>query len=64
MSRKIGKGVITRYKCNDCDSVISEEDIILDKYTQLQPCGEEYVRENVCEVYCPHCDSMNVEVIF
>ena len=64
MSRKIGKGVITRYKCNDCDSVIAEEDMVLNKYTQLQPYGEEYVKEKVCEAYCPFCDSTSVEVIF
>jgi len=64
LSRKIGKGVITRYICNDCASDISEEEIVLDNYTQLQPYGEEYVEEEICEAYCPFCDSTNIEIIF
>ncbi|MBQ9743605.1 MAG: hypothetical protein IJW19_00590 [Clostridia bacterium] len=64
MSRKIGKGEITEYKCLSCKTEISEEDIIERRYTQSHPYGEGHACEDVCELYCPVCDSGRIQIIF
>ena len=64
MSRKIGKGEITEYKCLNCDSEIAEEDIVTECYTQSHPYGEGYACEDVCELSCPVCGSGRIRIIF